>query len=175
MFISAFHVFLLSGLVISLNVFIIPHSHNDLGWVETAEDCYLTKVRFQLDNMLTMLSSSLTYKFSFSEMYYLSRYIKDFPEQIPVIKNFISQGRLEIVGGGWAQNDEGLVDFEIALRNIEAGFEFLHRKLGVNRVRVGWQIDPFGHSSLTAALWEKLGYEMLVIWRIHYKTLVKII
>ena len=154
---------LLCVAVDSLNVFVVPHSHNDAGWLYTADQYYYMYVRPQLDNILGLLSAHPSYKFAFSEMYFLSRYINDNPTKKSLIKQFISENRLEIVSGGWVLNDEALVDFEMALRQMEAGFEFLHRELDISNVRVGWNIDQFGHSSLTAALWEKLGFEMLVV------------
>lgn len=34
--------------------------------------------------------------------------------------------------------------------------------------QIGWQVDPFGHSSLTPTLFSAVGYQALVINRIHY-------
>lgn len=51
-------------------------------------------------------------------------------------------------------------------RQLENGHQFLYEEFGIEKVRVGWQIDPFGHSALTPSLWSRFGYEYLVINRI---------
>ena len=36
------------------------------------------------------------------------------------------------------------------------------------RPTIGWQIDPFGHSSMTATLFAQMGFEAVVLNRIHH-------
>ena len=71
-------------------------------------------------------------------------------------------------------NDEALVDFEGVVRQMLAGHRFFRDTLGVEYIKVAWQIDPFGHSSLTPALFEKMGFEYMVMARIHggYRVIV---
>ena len=64
------------------------------------------------------------------------------------------------------QHDEALPDYELALRNMQTGFSYLREKLNITKIKTGWQLDPFGHSSLTAALMEKMGFETLVLSRV---------
>jgi hypothetical protein len=42
------------------------------------------------------------------------------------------------------------------------------RNFGV-QPRIAWQIDPFGHSKLTPSLFKLMGYDALVINRIHHR------
>ena len=151
--------------VFALNVFLIPHSHIDAGWIKTLEEYYSQDVKNILNNMLGLLEVMPSIKFVWSEISFLSMYLNEFPEKKSVILKYIKEKRFEIVGGGWVQNDEALPDFEIVLRQMEAGFEYLNRELNISNVRIGWQIDSFGHSSLTAALLEKMGYECMIISR----------
>lgn len=149
------------------SVYLVCHSHNDVGWLETIDWYYENKVKLTLNNMLDLLISRPDMKFVWAEVYFLSRYLQDYPERKLQIISAIQQGQFEIVGGGWVQHDEATVDFEMALRQTEAGFEYISRELGVNKVKIGWQMDPFGHSSLTPALFEKMGLEVLVFSRIE--------
>ncbi|OMJ80769.1 hypothetical protein SteCoe_18876 [Stentor coeruleus] len=158
---------LLLGVIGKMNVYMVPHSHNDAGWLETAEWYYENKVQYTLDNMLDLLDIRDDVKFVWAEIYYLARYLSDFPNRKAQVIEFNKQGRFEIVGGGWVQHDEATVDFEMAIRQTEAGFEYISRELGINNVKIGWQLDPFGHSSLTAALFDKMGLEVLVFSRIE--------
>ena len=147
-------------------VFVVPHSHNDAGWLIDIESCYTNYCRNTLDNVFWMLESFPTFKFCWSEMLFLSMWLKENPSQKEKLKDYIKSGRFEIVGGGWVQNDEALPDFELVLRQMETGFDYLKQEIGVDKVRIGWQLDPFGHSSLTSSLWEKMGYDVMVVARI---------
>ena len=69
-------------------------------------------------------------------------------------------------------NDEALTDFEGVTRQMVAGHRFFNATLGVDTIKVAWQLDPFGHSSLTPALFERMGFEYLVMSRISADTRV---
>ena len=72
-------------------------------------------------------------------------------------------------------NDEALVDFESLTRQMVAGHRFFKNVLGVTNITTAWQLDPFGYSSLTPALFEKMGFKYLVISRVHRDYKVKCI
>lgn len=159
--------FMLLQVMAKIKVFVVLHSHNDVGWLETADDYYETQTQYIFNTMLDLLQEDPSLKFSWAEIYFLSRYLSDYPDKKPIIQRLISEKRLEIVGGGWTQNDEALPDYELVLRQMETGFQYLRTELNVTQIKTGWQLDPFGHSSLTAALWEKMGFESLVISRVE--------
>lgn len=153
--------------IAKLKVFVVLHSHNDAGWLETADFYYQNQTQYIFNTMLELLQEDPSLKYSWAEIYFLSRYLTEYPQKKPIVQKLINEKRLEIVGGGWVQNDEALPDYELALRQMETGFEYLRTELNVTKIKTGWQLDPFGHSSLTAALWEKMGFESLVISRVE--------
>lgn len=53
------------------------------------------------------------------------------------------------------------------MRQVTEGHEYVQSLFG-KRPRIAWQIDPFGHSSATPALFARMGYEAMVINRIHF-------
>lgn len=151
------------------NVFVVPHSHNDAGWLETISDYYKYSVKHTLNNIILQLEKRPSFKFCWSEVIYLSMWLEEYPERKKALKDLISNGKFEIVGGGWVQNDEALPDFESVLRQHEVGFDYIQKELNVSQVKIGWQLDPFGHSSLTAALFEKMGIESLFFARVDLR------
>jgi len=151
------------------NVFVVTHSHNDAGWLETISDYYVYSVKHTLNNIFLQLERRPSFKFCWSEIIFLSMWLEEYPERKEPLKKLISQGRFEIIGGGWVQNDEALPDFESVLRQHEIGFNYIKKELGINEVKVGWQLDPFGHSSLTAALFERMGIESTFFARVDYR------
>ena len=159
----------------SLNIFMVPHSHIDTGWLKTVDNYYNDSALNILQNMLQLFEEFPDFKFVWSEAVFLQRFLSDFPENIPRLKQLIAEGRLEIVGGGWVMNDEALVDFESLTRQMVAGHRFFKNVLGVTNITTAWQLDPFGYSSLTPALFEKMGFKYLVISRVHRDYKVKCI
>jgi alpha-mannosidase len=163
--------FLLIAIIFSVyaktKVFVILHSHNDAGWLNTVDDYYYNYTQHVISNMITFLQEYPSLRFSWAETMFLSKYLESHKSEIPIVKKLIESKRLEIVGGGWVQNDEALPDFELAIRQMETGFQYLKRELNITHLKTGWQLDPFGHSSLTAALIEKMGFETLVVSRVE--------
>ena len=49
-----------------------------------------------------------------------------------------------------------------------AGNKFLREEFGDIEVKIGWQLDPFGHSNTNAKLYSDMGYEALFMARIGY-------
>jgi hypothetical protein len=51
---------------------------------------------------------------------------------------------------------------------VTTGHQFIIEQFGeAARPRIAWQIDPFGHASTTPSLFSLMGYEALVLNRIH--------
>jgi len=62
-------------------------------------------------------------------------------------------GRLEFISGGWSMNDEAATHYNSIIDQHTLGAEFLHDQFGeCGRPKIGWQIDPFGHSREQASL-----------------------
>ena len=75
-------------------------------------------------------------------------------------------GQLELVQGGLVSPDEATTNYADVLRNYEAGHDFLRSEFGMTP-RIGWQLDPFGHSAVTAELMAEMGMEAIFFARIN--------
>ena len=90
-----------------LKVFVVPHSHNDPGWKLTVEEYYDRQSRHILDTIVDTFGKDKRRKFIWEEMSYLERWWRDASEiRKESFVNLVSNGQLEIVGGGWVMNDE---------------------------------------------------------------------
>ncbi|KAK5583106.1 hypothetical protein RB653_004696 [Dictyostelium firmibasis] len=149
-----------------INVFIIPHSHCDLGWVQTLEQYYSENVTLILDNVIHTLIKDSTKKFNWAEIYYFETWWNEQTSFLQAqVRNLVNNGQLYFIGGGWAQNDEGATHYQAVINQMTLGHQFLLSEFGVVP-EIGWQIDPFGPSTLTATLFSLMGFKYHVINRI---------
>ena len=54
------------------------------------------------------------------------------------------------------------------INNMMIGHDFLLDEFGI-KPRIGWQIDPFGHSNTNARLFAEMGFDALFFGRIDYE------
>ena len=83
-------------------------------------------------------------------------------------RQFVASGQLEFVGGGWSQNDEANPSPLAVISQMSSGHGYLKQHFNFTP-SVGWQIDPFGHSSVTPSLFASMGFRALVLNRLHHK------
>lgn len=147
----------------------IPHTHTDPGWLNTYDSYYNRDVRPILDTVLREMEASPGRTFAWSETCFFARYwAAASARKRNLIRSLAASSRLEFVGGGWVQHDEALPTVAAQLDNMAEGHAWLRETLGVSP-RVGWQLDPFGHSASSAALMGRMGLDAVVLNRIHYK------
>jgi len=85
------------------------------------------------------------------------------------VRELVNEGRLEFISGGWSMNDEAAAHYSAIIDNMAFGIKFLQEEFGeCGRPRIGWQIDPFGHSREYANILAKFGFDGLFLGRIDY-------
>ena len=153
----------------SLTIHVIPHSHCDPGWLDTFETYYVKQVNKILDNSFKAVKANQNRKFIWAESSFFKRWYEHLNyEDRADFKELVGQGRWEFVGGGWSQNDEANPDYYAVMNQMTQGHDYLLKTFGVVPT-IGWQIDPFGHSRVTPALFAAIGFDAMVINRINYQ------
>ena len=71
------------------------------------------------------------------------------PARQAATKALVANGQLNFVNGGWCMHDEAAAHYVDMIDQTTRGHTYLKEKLGVTP-KVGWQIDPFGHSAAQA-------------------------
>lgn len=99
----------------------------------------------------------------FFSMWY-ERQTEDLKEKV---KMLIKEGRLGFVNAGWSMHDEACPHFEDMINNMLKGHQFLLKEFGY-KPRVGWHIDPFGHSNANPRLFADMGLEAWIFARIDH-------
>lgn len=164
-----------------LNVHIIPHSHDDPGWLKTADQyysgtnssIYTASVNLIFNSVVTELVKNPERTFSFCEVSFFSRWWHEQDVKMKeTVKRLFANHQLSFLNGGWVMHDEAASHYVSMIDQTTLGHRFLLEELGY-RPRVGWQIDPFGHSSTHAWLSNEVGFDALFFGRIDYQDRTK--
>ncbi|CAF4505353.1 unnamed protein product, partial [Rotaria magnacalcarata] len=83
--------------------------------------------------------------------------VKELVNDGQLFLNLLKLGRLEFISGGWCMNDEATTHYNSIIDQHSLGVEFLRDQFGeCARPKIGWQIDPFGHSREVASLFAQV-------------------
>lgn len=164
-----------------VNIHLIPHSHDDVGWLKTVEQYYYgTKQEVQraavtliYDNTLKSVLKHPDRRFIYVETAFFWKWWQQQEEQEKEqLRELVNAGRIEFIGGGWSMNDEAVCHYQSIIDNMAWGLKKLNDTFGeCARPKIGWQIDPFGHSSGMASIFASLGYDAVLLGRIDYEDL----
>ncbi|GAM19522.1 hypothetical protein SAMD00019534_026970 [Acytostelium subglobosum LB1] len=159
------------------NVHIVAHTHDDVGWLKTVDQYYVglnmsiafAGVQYTLDEVIMGLLQNANRRFIYVEIAYFMRWWNEqTPELQEDVTELVHNGQLEFINGGWCMNDEATTYYDDIIDQMTLGHQFLNQKFGVTP-KIGWHIDPFGHSSAQAALFANLGFEAFFICRLDYQ------
>eukprot|EP00771_Trimastix_marina_P004190 gnl/Trimastix_PCT/936.p1 GENE.gnl/Trimastix_PCT/936~~gnl/Trimastix_PCT/936.p1 ORF type:complete len:968 (+),score=289.54 gnl/Trimastix_PCT/936:140-3043(+) len=164
-----FFCLLLAGLCLAkhLDVFVIPHSHQDPGWIHTMDEYYDLKTRDTLITVVENLLRNPSRRFNYAETSFLAKFWEEdaSPVQKEQIKMLARNGQLEFINGGYVMHSEAVCTYNDMINQMTLGHEFLLEHLDV-KPRVAWHIDPFGASSVSPVLFADMGFDAFVINRI---------
>lgn len=163
-----------------LNVHLVPHSHDDAGWLKTVDQYYfgsaqmhqVAGVQFVLDSVIAALAANPDRTFIYGEVAFFARWWAEQTEPTrSTVRALVSSGRLQFVNGGWVQHDEAVTHWEDMVDQTARGHGWLSATFGPAALpTVGWQIDPFGHSSTQASLLcGMVGFDALFFGRADYQ------
>ncbi|KAK9678088.1 hypothetical protein RND81_11G187100 [Saponaria officinalis] len=169
-----------SGKLVSdkINVHLVPHTHDDVGWLKTVDQYFVGSnnsirgacVQNVLDSVISALLEDENRKFIYVEMAFFKRWWRQqSPKRKAKVKELVNSGQLEFINGGWCMHDEATPHYIDLIDQTTLGHRFIKDEFN-QTPRVGWQIDPFGHSAVQAyLLGAELGFDSLYFARIDYQ------
>nr|CAH8876539.1 unnamed protein product [Trichobilharzia regenti] len=162
-----------------INVHLIPHTHDDVGWLKTVDQYYYganntiqrAGVQYILDSVIKALAHSPNRKFTYVEMAFFHQWWVLQSEEIQnLVKELVQSGQLQFALGGWSMADEATVYYGDAIDQLTLGRDVLKQLFGkCGLPLVAWQIDPFGHSRDHSDLLLESGYDGVYFQRIDYR------
>ncbi|KAG0473150.1 hypothetical protein HPP92_015007 [Vanilla planifolia] len=165
-----------------LNVHLVPHTHDDVGWLKTVDQYYSGSnnsiqgacVRNVLDSVVMALLKDPNRKFIYAEQAFFQRWWVEQDEKIKkVVKKLVDSGQLDFVNGGWCMHDEATVYYIDMIDQTTLGHRMIKKQFD-KAPRIGWQIDPFGHSAVQGyLLGAEIGFDSIFFARIDYQERIK--
>ncbi|KAJ8898443.1 hypothetical protein PR048_003803 [Dryococelus australis] len=162
-----------------LNVHLVPHSHDDVGWLKTVDQYYYGKfdniqragVQYIIDSVVGELTKDPSKRFIQVETaFFWKWWLEQDDDMRQTYRKLVNSGQIEMIGGGWSMNDEAATHYQSTVDNFSWGLRRLNDTFGeCGRPRIGWQIDPFGHSRETASIMARMGFDGLFFGRLDYQ------
>ncbi|KAK2107515.1 hypothetical protein P7K49_012680 [Saguinus oedipus] len=112
-----------------LQVFVVPHSHNDPGWIKTFDKYYTEQTQHILNSMVSKLQEDPRRRFLWAEVSFFAKWWDNINAQ--------KRAALEIATGGWVMPDEANSHYFALIDQLIEGHQWLERNLGKSRRRHG--------------------------------------
>ncbi|KAM5271302.1 epididymis-specific alpha-mannosidase [Ctenodactylus gundi] len=152
-----------------IRVFVVPHSHMDVGWVYTIEESMRAYAANVYSSVVAELVRGRQRRFIAVEQEYFrlwwDRVASE--QQKRQVRQLLDQGRLEFVLGGQVMHDEAVTHLDDQILQLTEGHGFLYETFGI-RPQFSWHVDPFGASATTPTLFALAGFNAHLISRIDY-------
>ncbi|CAK9202875.1 unnamed protein product [Sphagnum troendelagicum] len=165
-----------------LNVHLVPHTHDDVGWLKTVDQYFIgsnnsiqvAAVQYVLDSVVAALQEDRNRKFIYVEQAFFQRWWREqTPRKQKIVQKLVKRGQLEFINGGYSMHDEAATHYVDMIDQTTLGHRYIKQQFGVTP-RIGWQIDPFGHSAVQAyLLGAELGFDAFFFARADYQDLQK--
>ncbi|XP_055327449.1 lysosomal alpha-mannosidase-like isoform X2 [Paramacrobiotus metropolitanus] len=167
------------GVEDKINVHIVAHTHDDVGWLKTVDQYYYgakndiqqAGVQYILDSVVASLIENSNRKFTYVETAFFWRWWQEQAESTKTaVINLVNNGRLTFTNGAWSMNDEATTHYSSTIENFAWGLRKLNETFGTcGRPTIGWQIDPFGHSRQHATLLSEMAFDGIFLGRIDFQ------
>ena len=143
-----------------VNVHIIPHTHDDVGWLKTVDQYFYgannsiqhANVQSIIDASVNALLENPDRRFIYVEQAFFQRWwAVQKPSKQAAVVGLVNAGQLEFINGGWSMHDEACPSFIDMLDNTALGQRLIYETFKVVP-KTTWQIDPFGHSAFQGSM-----------------------
>nr|XP_033708059.1 alpha-mannosidase 2x isoform X6 [Tursiops truncatus] len=113
-----------------LQVFVVPHSHNDPGWLKTFDKYYTEQTQHILNNMVSKLQEDPRRRFIWAEVSFFAKWWDNINAQKrAAVRRLVGNGQLEIATGGWVMPDEANSHYFALIDQLIEGHQWLEKNL----------------------------------------------
>lgn len=144
-------------------IHMIGNAHIDPVWLWSWQEGF-AEIKATFASALERMKEFPDFIFTCACASYYKWVEENCPEMFEEIKQRVSEGRWEIVGGWWLQPDCNMPCGESYVRHSLYGQRYFLEKFG-RIARVGYNVDSFGHSGMLPQILVKSGMNFYVFMR----------
>jgi alpha-mannosidase len=126
------------------SIIAIGHAHLDLAWLWPIRESK-RKVLRTISNVFYLLKKYPSFTFALSQPQQIKWIKENEPKLFNELQKYVSEGRIELVGGGFVESDTNLVGEEGMARETLYGQKFYLENFG-HYTHIAWLPDTFGYN-----------------------------
>ncbi|XP_053314235.1 epididymis-specific alpha-mannosidase [Spea bombifrons] len=152
-----------------IQVFVVPHSHMDVGWVYTVQESMHAYASNVYKSVVEELWKAKRRKFIVVEQEFFRLWWDTVADELQKrqVQQLLHEERLQFIIGGQVMHDEAVTTIDDQILQLTEGHGFLYETFG-SRPRLSWHVDPFGASAASPTLFALAGFDAHLISRIDY-------
>ncbi|KAM8939546.1 epididymis-specific alpha-mannosidase [Pelodytes ibericus] len=152
-----------------IQVFVIPHSHMDVGWVYTVQESMHAYAANVYTTVVEELMKAKRRRFIVVEQEFFRLWWNMVADDLQKqqVHQLVQEERLQFIIGGQVMHDEAVTAIDDQILQLTEGHGFLYENFGV-RPQFSWHVDPFGASATSPTLFSMAGFNAHLISRIDY-------
>ena len=135
------------------HVHLVPHTHNDVGWLKTVDQYFIgsnktydrhAAVQYILNSVIPALQANADRKFIYVEQGFFQRWWRQQTDGMQqTVRGLLSSGQLEFINGGWCMHDEGATHYIDMIDQTALGHRYIKQMFNATP-SIGWQIGQPG-------------------------------
>ena len=145
----------------------IGHAHMDVAYLWPIDQIRLKNAR-TYSNVLRLMEDDPDFKFSHSQPQLYAMLEEDYPQLFDRIKERITEGRWEVMGGMWVEPDLNIPGPEALVRQLMLGRAYFKDRFGDLETPILWLPDTFGFPAQIPQLMRHAGLKYFATNKLNW-------
>ncbi|HTY58405.1 MAG TPA: glycoside hydrolase family 38 C-terminal domain-containing protein [Bacteroidota bacterium] len=147
-------------------LYLDANAHIDAAWLWRSKETVMV-VRNTFSSVMNMMAARPDFTYTQSSAAYYDWMERLYPDLFSQIRQRVSDGRWEVIGGMWVEPDCNLPSGESWSRHLLYAKRYFKEKLGAD-VKVGWNPDSFGYNLNMPAFYRNAGIDAFITQKIGW-------